>query len=71
MSLTQQVRSPDAGPGRNAIIGALVFAHQNPLLKLGHHREPECGAYSDWCDWDNSGGHNDWEDQSSGPPGGK
>ena len=70
--MAQQVRSSDVHIGTNAILGAVLFARQNPPLNLGSHREPECGAYSDWCDWDNSGGHNDWEDQSSGPPpGGK
>ena len=61
--------------GDAAIRGAMQRAAVLPLL-LDPPTDTRDGnirlAWSNnWADWDNSGGHNEWEDHSSGPPGGK
>lgn len=73
MRMFQSTAVPEARRygAEDAILGAVAFARQAPSIALRMSRGGQEGAaYSDWCDWDNSGGHNDWEDQSSGPPGG-
>ena len=54
-----------------AINGAVERALALPALGnpgLPEHTMAEWD--SNWADWDNSGGHNDWEDWNPTPPGG-
>lgn len=58
-----------------AVRGAMERALMLPSLNSSHEATPfpmqSSGGWSNnWADWDNSGGHNDWENGNPSPPGG-
>mgnify|MGYP001603508471 CR=1 FL=1 len=64
-----QVASPSSAAPEGAVTGAvtramLLPANSGPTIVAS-------GSWSNnWADWDNSGGHNEWEDWNPSPPGG-
>jgi len=54
--------------GSAALAGAVMRAG---LLPANSRTVVASGQWdSNWADWDNSGGYNEWEDWSPSPPGG-
>lgn len=59
-----------------AVRGALGRANLLPPLNLNPDNPQPAeflaasGWNNNWADWDNSGGHNEWENGNPSPPGG-